>query len=186
MSLGVSWGVSRGAGDGGPPHALGAAVGASPPSWLSGGEAPGGIQKQLKASQGLVVCSVPVCRSVCRSVCLAVSLSTWRSATLLPCVVFCRSVPHAHKTFHIDVLPVPSSSRFVKGPGAREVCRFLKNKTPCFGPKAGLPRKTYGFWRARFWSCFSKGLQNTCGCTPPPFGAPTGHFQGPDKHSCTS
>ena len=36
VSLGVSWGVSRGAGDDGPPHALVAAVGASPPSWLSG------------------------------------------------------------------------------------------------------------------------------------------------------
>ena len=37
---------------------------------------------------------------------------------------FC-SVPHAHTFFHFDVLPVPSSSRFVKGPWRSRGVPFL-------------------------------------------------------------
>ncbi len=51
------------------------------------------------------------------------------------------------------------------------------------GPKAVSLRKTYGFWRVRFWSCFSKGLQNTCGCTPPPFGLPRATFKATTKNT---
>ncbi len=62
------------------------------------------------------------------------SLSTWRSAALLPCAVFCRSVPHARKTLHIDVLLVPSSSRF----GERHLPVFTHDASSLHGLYLGL------------------------------------------------
>ncbi len=50
--------------------------------------------------------SVSLSLSPSLSLCLSLSLS------LSLCVVFCRYVPHVRKTFKINVLPVPSSSRF--------------------------------------------------------------------------
>ena len=60
---------------------------------------------------------------------------------------------------------------------ALERCAIFGEKgTPLFGPTVVSYRKTHGFWRACFWSYFLKGLQKTCECAPPPFGAPAGHF----------
>ena len=98
--------------------------------------------------------------------CLSLGLSLGLPGRVSVHLALCRSValcrflplcPAARKTLHIDVLPVPSSSRFPKCPWRSRGASFLTNYGPHFWPEGHhfwlegrFARKTCMFFAGHF------------------------------------
>ncbi len=76
------------------------------------------------------------------------------------------------------------SSADLLGALALERCVvFGKNGPLVVGPNAVSPCKTHGFWRARVWSCFSKGPQKRVGVLLRPLGLPRATFKATTQNT---